>query len=121
MRLVQRIPDEEIRLCDAVARHLAAATGLPPFTYLGKNARQVNDNSYLWVRNLLANRVYHCPVVFTEPYVMNNQEIFDRLQAGNYEGIREIAGKQRLSIFREYAQGVAEGLAEAFRAGRPVA
>ena len=118
LRLVQRIPDEEIRLCDAVARHLAAATGLPAFTYPGKNARRVNDNPWLWVRNLLANRVYHCPVVFTEPYVMNHQEVFDRLQAGDYDGERDIAGKLRRSIFREYAQAVADGLAEAVRAGR---
>ena len=118
LRLLQRIPDEEIRLCDAVARHLAAATGLPPFTYLGKNARKVNDNPCLWVRNLLANRVYHCPVVFTEPYVMNHQEVFDRIQAGDYDGEKEIAGKLRRSIFREYAQAVADGLAEACRTGR---
>ncbi len=112
LRGLQGIPEEEIRLCDAVARHLAKATGLPPYTYLGKNARRVNDNPYVWARNLLANRVYHCPVVFTEPYVMNHQEVFDRIQAGDFEGEKEVAGQLRRSIFREYAQAVADGLAE---------
>ena len=118
LRMVQGIPAEEIRLCDAVARHLAHATGLRPFTYSGGSARQVNHNPYLWARNLLANRVYHCPVVFTEPYVMNHQEVFDRIQAGDYDGEKLIAGQLRRSIYREYAQGVADGLAEGVAAGR---
>lgn len=112
LRMVQGIPDEELRLCDAVARHMAEATGLPAYTYNKNTARRVNDNPYVWARNLLANRVYHCPVVFPEPYVMNNQEVYDRVQAGDYEGEKEVAGKVRRSIFREYAQSVADGLAE---------
>lgn len=118
LRLVQGIPGEEIRLCDAVARSMTAATGLPPFTYLGKNARRVNNNPWLWARNLLANRMYHCPVVFTEPWVMNSQEFFDRVQAGDYEGEVMVAGKMRRSVFREYASSVADGLAEAYKTGR---
>jgi hypothetical protein len=118
LRGLQGIPEEEIRLCDAVARQLALTTGLPPFTYTGRNARRANDNPYLWLRNLLANRVYHCPVVFTEPYVMNNEEVFGRLQAGDYPGEREIAGKVHRSLFQDYAQGVASGLKEAMLAAR---
>ena len=118
LRGLQGIPEEEIRLCDAVARQLALTTGLPPYTYTGRNARKANDNPYLWLRNLLANRVYHCPVVFTEPYVMNNQEVFDRLQAGDYPGEREIAGKRHRSLFQDYAKGVAGGLKEAMLAAR---
>jgi len=96
----------------------ASRASLPPFTYPGKNARKVNGNPYLWARNLLANRIYHCPVVFTEPYVMNNQQVFERIQAGDYEGEKEVAGQSRCSLFREYAQAVAGGLAEAVRTGR---
>ena len=118
LRLVQGIPEEEIRLCDGVARQLARATGLPAFRYAGKNARRVNENPFLWARNLLANRVYQCPVVFTEPYVMNHAEVYARLQAGDYVGEREVAGRRCRSLFREYAQGVADGLAEALAAGR---
>lgn len=118
LRLLQRIPDEEIRLGDAVARHLAKATGLPAYAYPGRSARRVNHNPWLWARNLLANRVYHCPVVFTEPYVMNHEDVFNRIQAGDYAGEKNIAGKLRRSIFREYAQAVADGLAEGVAAGR---
>jgi hypothetical protein len=34
------------------------------------------------------------------------------MEAGDYDGTREFNGVQRQSIFREYAQAVADGLAE---------
>ncbi len=113
-RLLQQAHTTEIPLADSVARSLAAATGLPAYDYdrgfMAGNARRVNDNPYLWARNLLANRLYHCPVVFCEPYVMNSREFYDRLLAGDYPGERVIAGKSRKSLFREYAGAVADGL-----------
>ncbi len=118
LRLLRRVPDTEIPLSDAVARAMAATTGLPAFTYLGNSARRVNDNQYLWARNLLANRVYDCPVVFTEPWVMNSQEFFDRFMAGDYEGEAMVAGAMRRSFYREYAESVAAGLGSACAAMR---
>jgi N-acetylmuramoyl-L-alanine amidase len=112
LRLVQRVPDVEIPLCTTVAHHMAEATGLPAYTYHGSNARMVPGEPYVWMRNLLANRIYQCPVVFLEPYVMTNIEVIDRLTAGDYEGTANIAGKERPSIFREYAGGVAAGLSD---------
>jgi hypothetical protein len=44
--------------------------------------------------------------------VMNSTEGFARIETGDYDGTREIDGVQRKSIFREYAQAVADGLAE---------
>ena len=41
---------------------------------------------------------------------MNNREVWERIQAGDYEGEREVAGSRRASIFREYADAVAEGV-----------
>ncbi len=114
LRLVQRIPEVEIPLCVAVGRSMAAATGLPPFTYYGGNARAVPGEPYVWTRNLLANRVYQCPVVFLEPWVMNNREVFEQLRAGDYEGTVSIGGRARSSIFREYAEGVTAGLRDYF-------
>ncbi|HWB02732.1 MAG TPA: hypothetical protein VG796_06875 [Verrucomicrobiales bacterium] len=114
LRLVQRIPEVELPLCIAVARGMAEATGLPPYTYPGRNARPVAGQPYVWMRNLIANRVYLCPVAFLEPYVMNNPEVIERLAAGDYEGLAPIAGKERISIYREYAGGVAAGLKEFF-------
>ena len=97
---------------------MARETGLPPWIYRTSNAKSVNDNTYVWARNLLANRVYTCPVIFLEPYVMNNREVYERIGAGNYEGEKLVAGKMRRSIFREYAAGVANGLANYYRKNR---
>ena len=41
---------------------------------------------------------------------MNSTEGFARIEAGDYDGTREFNGVQRKSIFREYAQAVADGL-----------
>jgi hypothetical protein len=76
------------------------------------------ENPYLWARNLLANRLYRCPVIFMEPYVMNSTIDYPRIQAGDYDGQREISGKMQPSIFREYADAVATGLANHYRALR---
>ena len=115
MRLVQGIPDTEIPLCIAVAKRMAEATSLPPFTYF-TGARMVPEQPYVWMRNLLANRVYRCPVVFLEPYMMNNREVIERLQAGDYEGMAKVEGADRISIFREYAGGITAGLQDYFAA-----
>ena len=63
------------------------------------------------VRNLIANRLYDCPVVFMEPYVMNSTLDHARIQAGDYEGLREISGINRPFIFHEYADAILSGLA----------
>jgi hypothetical protein len=49
---------------------------------------------------------------------MNNREVWERVQAGDYEGERMVAGTVRASIFPEYAEGVAEGLARYYREAR---
>lgn len=121
LRLVQRIPDYEIPLCSDVADALAEATGLPAYQYPGPSARRVNDNPYVWARNLLANRLYQCPVVFTEPYVMNCLEVYERVVAGDYVGESVVAGRPRPSIFREYAGAMADGLARYYRRTRGLA
>lgn len=123
-RVFQRSEREELRLADAVSRSLAAATGLPPYDYgaghmAGNAHRPLPENPYVWARNLMANRLYQCPVVFTEPYVMNNREVHDRVAAGDYEGERLVAGKRRPSLYREYADAVAAGLKAHFLAHRP--
>jgi len=100
---------------DVVARQMAEDTGLEPFIYKGPNARQVNDNDYLWARNLLANRLFSNPVLFLEPYVMNNKETYARLQAGAYEGERTFGGVKRINIYDEYANSVTTAIADYYR------
>ncbi len=100
----------EIEASDIIAEYLAEATGLPRYIYRGRNAIAVGKSGWVWARNLLANRLYECPVIFLEPYVMNNKEVYTRIQAGDYSGELEVAGKKRKSIFREYADGVVAGV-----------
>jgi hypothetical protein len=111
-KLLSRTHEEEAKVGATVADVFAQASGLPPFLYPpgSTNALPVNGHPYLWARNLLANRLYDCPVIFMEPYVMNSTIDHPRLQAGDYEGLREIEGKLHPSIFREYADALAKGL-----------
>jgi N-acetylmuramoyl-L-alanine amidase len=111
-RLLSRTYEEELPLADKMAATFARETGLPPYEYTSDTVAKVGSSGYVYARNLLATRVFRCPVVYFEPYVMNSNEGFVRIQAGDYEGTREINGVQRPSIFREYAGAVADGLAE---------
>ena len=92
-RLLSRVHEEEIPLAETVAGTLARATALPPYEYTDGRAIHVGTSLYVWARNLLANRIYRCPVIYCEPYVMNSPEVFARVQAGDYEGLREVAGR----------------------------
>ena len=118
LRLLTRSHAEELAAAAPIAKALADATGLPPFTYLGGNAVRAGANEYVWARNLLANRIFECPVVYLEPYCMNNAETYARIQAGDYEGEREVAGKMRRSIFREYADAIVAGVRTHYAAAR---
>ena len=110
MKLLNRTFSEELAVTQSISRAMAKETGLPPYTYVQANAIPVGDNPYIWARNLLANRLFHCPVVYLEPYVMNSKADFARIQAGDYDGRRNFGGVLRKSIYREYADGIIAGL-----------
>jgi hypothetical protein len=112
-RLLSRVYDEELPLADTVAAAMARETHLPPYEYPTTNSTtKVGTSGYVYARNLLATRLYRCPVVYCEPYVMNSKDAFARIQAGDYERTRNVNGLERKSIFREYAESVANGLVE---------
>ena len=117
-KLLSRNHEREIPLCDAVAASLQNTTNLPAFSYGGKNASKQGGNPGVWARNLLANRLYERPVVFLEAYCTNSREVYERLQVGDYEGLRDIEGEMRLSIFNEYVEGVIEGLVDYYSRNR---
>lgn len=119
VKLLNRSYDEEVALTKVMSKKMADATGLAPYTYKSPNAIRVNSDPYIWARNLLANRLYVCPVVYVEPYVMNNKNVFARIQAGDYAGTRDIGGSPRKSIYREYADAVADSIL-AYYSGRPL-
>jgi hypothetical protein len=115
-RLLSRAYLEEITLAEKLAETMVKKTQLPAYEYITSNATRVGTSGYVYARNLLATRLYKCPTVFLEPYVMNSQEGFARIQAGDYEGTRKINGKEQRSIFREYANSVVDGLLDYYKA-----
>ena len=117
-RLLNRTHEEEIKLADAAAAAMAKRTGLPPYEYTKDIVRKVGTSGYVYARNLAATRLYQCPVVYFEPYVMNSQEVFARIQAGDYEGTKVVNGIERPSIYREYADSVVDGLVEYYTGAR---
>ena len=106
----------EAEVAHAISTIFAQRTGLGPVKYGDSSTtRQVLPNDqYVVARNLAANREYDGPVVCTEPYFMNNRVVYQRLLAGDYDGTRNFNGKPYASIFREYADCVAQGLVKAY-------
>ena len=69
-RLLSRAYYEEIGLAEKLTEKLAARTGLPAYDYVTDNVTKVGPSGYVYARNLMATRLYTCPVVYLEPYVM---------------------------------------------------
>ena len=117
-RLLSRTGEEEVPLSETCALAMAQRTHLPPYEYTTDNVLKLGSTGYLYARNLIATRIYQCPVVYYEPFVMNSDEVFWRVQEGDYEGLHNVNGTDRPSIYREYAQGVVDGLVDYYRAAR---
>ncbi len=109
-RLFGRVHEEELPLAKSIAESTARTTGLPAYVYTTPNARKLPDNPYVYARNLLANRIYRCPVIYLEPYVMNHEETYRRLIAEHYLGRTLIGGKLVTSAIEDYVRGVVDGL-----------
>jgi hypothetical protein len=114
-RLLSRTFDEEIAVADVAAGALAKKSELPPYEYTKDIVTKVGTSGYVYARNLAATRLYQCPVVYFEPYVMNSVDAFARIQAGDYEGTRVVNGIDRPSIYREYVDGVVDGLVKYYK------
>ncbi len=115
-KLLSRVHRKELAISRQVARTLAEATGLPGESYPeSESARPMSDDGYIWARNLLANRIYRGPVLYLEPYVLNNRDVFARVQKGDYPGRELVAGVRRRSIYREYADAVTRGIVAYYR------
>jgi len=110
-KMLERSHPVEQTVAESIASEMVKATRLPPVEYgPGSGAIRVGDNPYVFARNLAANRLYNGPVVFLEPYYMNNRIVYERIQLGDYDGTRDVDGVPMKSIFREYADAVADGL-----------
>jgi N-acetylmuramoyl-L-alanine amidase len=122
LKILQGTHAEEVALAEPVVESFFAATKLPAYRYepTSSRARNIADNPYIWARNLLANRTYECPVVYLEPYVMNSAEVHARVQAGDYEGLRDINGRSLPSLYREYADALTAGLRQRYLDARKI-
>lgn len=109
-KMLEKSSDEEISAAEAIARQMHAVWGWSAQKYDTRFANRVSENPYVWSRNLIANRLYDGPVVFVEGPFMNDRAIYPRLKAGDYDGEKKINGKMYKSIFREYAQIIADGI-----------
>ena len=63
-RLMNGWHEKERLLAEEISHSFSKRTGLPAFVYKGPNAVKVGKVPGVWGRNLLANRIYSCPVVF---------------------------------------------------------
>ena len=115
-KMVEGSSPIEFEVASDIASVFAQRTGLGPVKYGDSSTTRlvIPGNLAVVARNLAANRDYDGPVVCTEPYFMNNRTVYQRLLAGDYEGLRTFDGKKIPSIFREYADCVAQGLVKSY-------
>jgi hypothetical protein len=115
-KLLENVAPTEAEVAGAISGRFRAKTGYPPVLYGDSPTTRLvlPGNEYVVARNLAFNREHDGPVVVTEPYLMNEAETLTRLLAGDYEGERMVGGTLRRSIFREYADCVAEGMLVAY-------
>ncbi|MDQ8204053.1 N-acetylmuramoyl-L-alanine amidase [Pelagicoccus sp. SDUM812003] len=113
-RIVNGYHEQEIALARTMARTMVEATGLPPYQYSGDNAISMDEEGYIWARNLLANRVFDCPVVFLEPWTANSKAVYQWAALGDYEGKRLVGGEEVKSLPALYAAFVFEALLRHF-------
>ncbi len=108
----------EIPLARAVARRLASETELPAFSYGNESriATADDESPYVWKRNLLATRKFQCPVIYPEPYVMNNSDFIADVAAAR-DGDWSLASNH-VDIFDRYARGVFGGVLDYWRSRR---
>lgn len=120
LKLLSRGHAEEAAIGKAMMEAFSEVTSHPPFNYSQQNKYVCNvpQADGVWARNLLANRLYACPVVYLEPYLMNSKLDYPRMLAGEYVGLREVDGKIQPSIFHEYAEAAVAGLVRHYVADR---
>lgn len=114
-KLLDRDAPQEERGCALVGQEMLDILKYPPETYPGGYfAHHVTDVPSVYARNLLANRIYHGPVIYCEGPYMNARDAYYRIIAGDYLGTRVIQGQKVESIYRQYAEAVEKGVLKYF-------
>lgn len=113
-KLLDRTAVQEERGCDLVGREMLTAFGYPPDIFNTSFCHRITDVPSVYSRDLLANRLYHGPVIYCEGPYMNAPDAYYRIIAGDYLGQRTIRGQRVPSIYRQYALSVEKGVLEYF-------
>ncbi|MDQ8187120.1 N-acetylmuramoyl-L-alanine amidase [Pelagicoccus sp. SDUM812002] len=114
LRLFKGYHLQEERVGSALVESIREHTGLPAYLYESGNAHPLDDWGYLWARNLLASRIFDCPVVYLEPWQANSAPVYEWAAAGDYEGLREFDGQLKPSLPSLYCDFVLAGLSKSF-------
>jgi hypothetical protein len=116
-KLLDRTAVQEERGCALVGQSMLDVLKYPPEAYPGGYfAHHVTDVPSVYARDLLANRIYHGPVIYCEGPYMNARDAYYRIIAGDYLGMRTIQGQSVPSIYRQYAAAVEQGVLKYFGA-----
>jgi hypothetical protein len=114
-KLLDRTAVQEERGCALVGQSMLDTLKYPPENYPGTYfAHHVTDVPSVYARDLLANRIYHGPVIYCEGPYMNARDAYYRIIAGDYLGMRTIKGQSVPSIYRDYAASVERGVLKYF-------
>ena len=114
-KLLDRTAVQEERGCALVGQSMLDTLKYPPEVYPGTYfAHHVTDVPSVYARDLLANRIYHGPVIYCEGPYMNARDAYYRIIAGDYLGTRTIQGETVPSIYRDYATAVERGVLKYF-------
>jgi N-acetylmuramoyl-L-alanine amidase len=113
-KLLDRDAAAEERGCDLVGSQMLQAFGYPPDNFNTSFAHRITDVPSVYTRDLLANSLYHGPVIYCEGPYMNARDAYYRIIAGDYLGLRMINGQSVPSIYRVYALAVERGVLEYF-------
>lgn len=117
-RAFSQIHVQEVAMSGPAATAMMQVTKLPAYTYNTNSARRVSSHPAVFARNLLANRLYQCPVLYYEPYVMNHGQTYRRLLLGHYLGRTLLQDELVTSPLEDYTRGVIRGLVDYFTEAR---
>lgn len=114
-KLLDRTAVAEEKGTALVGQEMLDTLKFPPEVYPGGYfAHRATDVPSVYSRDLLANRIYHGPVIYCEGPYMNAPDSYYRIIAGDYLGTKTIKGQNVPSIYRQYAEAVEQGVLKYF-------
>jgi N-acetylmuramoyl-L-alanine amidase len=113
-KVLDRDGPQEERGCALVGQSMLDQFKYMPDMMKAPAAHRLTDVPSVFARDLLANRLYHGPVIYCEGPYMNAPDAYYRIIAGDYLGTRTIKGESYQSIYRDYAISVERGVLKYF-------